>query len=1437
MYRRLAGMFSLVIALLGLAACVGVDDISLVQPNYVKKTAFDGQWYFRQTVIEVPSEASGWQAVYEGMVGDTDKVRFKVTEKALIAYRDFEFIEGIQESRTSTLQHTPIAAWPITDQFDIIRDYNKATGERSNQIVENKDRHWYDREYMRVDWSTEISPNTMGSFGLYLNYLSASPANYYVPNTRDEKDNPDRIEFALPEAGDTRYPQEKPYAFHVTNKYNIEPAYELCLYELNDWFSWSGNCGPATVKLRNSFLKVDPKEVASYEPLQIPDKVQLYHPTQTEPANCTPGTPGCSRVALRSTRLFIPDDPADIKPWCEGNVVNSTVRIREFACTPQFLNSSLAQTCGVIPQDCDVARADHFDKFGFFRNERLVYDRDRNIAESARKFLGNRFNIWEKSRDPVIGADGKQAVDGFGKPIYQTIPMRDRKTKKIVFYMNPQYPLEDPKMVEAYRMIGCEWNNAFKQAVGAARGLTVTPPPRGTCLPPNYGVDYLREVEDIFVVKENTCSVQGIKKWSRDHGKEQVLAGAGFPLDSLTRANIEPACATLEWETRGEPKDSRFTWEKQGDLRYSFLHWVDRQQFNGPLGLGPSASDPETGMVLSGTANMYGAAVDTISAYAADIVGILNGTIPSLPYMEGDIIRQQIEKAGKRHYRIAAEPIPDGFAENLNKLVQDTIGRDWMLDQKIKMAERAGTKPLGSLTDGHGEPGAVGHAAEVDTLFDRIRGTKLETGLLDDNFSKAAFGSRFGWKPGMSITREMLDVAGPLAKFTPKAANERFKKQLKRSFIPHNGCAYEAGFADDTVIGLAMQYKNCDATGQNCNPTSWEDVKRQMRRDIMVSVSLHEIGHNVGLTHNFEASTDALNYMDDFWKIRNAVGGDAQQMALKRAPEFKYASVMDYARNWFTEMHGLGKYDTAAIKFGYTNLVERPRRNPDQTFVEPVSATTSQVLEFDLDILLRYIDDYTSIPSRMGSVAKIGERDNANYDDVKKLRVQAMLSNANNADTSTPKTTLKANPVEIPYRYCPDQFAQYGLTCRMWDQGASQREIIEDMSQRWKTYYIFGAFKRDRFNYDYWGYIMSLYSRYFQWFSNEFQWYAYWGGGQSAFSKDLGYAAVQGLNALVDVLQSPAPGRFCKDGPAPSNTSYGTDMFLPTNWFTANNQCLQGQQSVDVQIPDGMDYWFDFSDNNNYYITKVGSLYMKLFALIALTDSTSAFYRADALSSIESFSISFFRTFREQLLTVMGGLITDDYKEWAAVITSTGANGGAEYSSRVLVDPRDIAAGKIITALPPPGTIGVIAPASVMNITQVTPTSVKPLGHYTMKLYANYFGMGSLTSSLDRQMDFAKYGLVAIPGTDLDFTCPAARLVQVTDPTSFQTYAACQSDDNRSFAYEYVRRAKEYHDTMYVPCMNDVNCQYKLGRKNTMMRYIEWMDTQRLYYRYLAAER
>src|SRR5205085_2579208 len=45
-------------------------------------------------------------------------------------------------------------------------------------------------------------------------------------------------------------------------------------------------------------------------------------------------------------------------------------------------------------------------------------------------------------------------------------------------------------------------------------------------------------------------------------------------------------------------------------------------------------------------------------------------------------------------------------------------------------------------------------------------------------------------------------------------------------------------------------------------------LKKDLREQIFLAVTLHEVGHNMGCRHNFRGSYDALNYFPDYWKLR-----------------------------------------------------------------------------------------------------------------------------------------------------------------------------------------------------------------------------------------------------------------------------------------------------------------------------------------------------------------------------------------------------------------------------------------------------------------------------------------------------------------------------------------------------------------------------------------
>src|SRR5690606_30656616 len=129
------------------------------------------------------------------------------------------------------------------------------------------------------------------------------------------------------------------------------------------------------------------------------------------------------------------------------------------------------------------------------------------------------------------------------------------------YWLNPDFP-ED--LYGGAQEIARQWNEALRTTVAALQGRE------------------LAEVPDVFEVRPNGCSPANLRSYVAGERRaakiaEQVIGG----IDKLTLQNQERLCAALEAKLG-------YRWQKNGDLRHSFVYWVDRPQLAGPLGYGPS---------------------------------------------------------------------------------------------------------------------------------------------------------------------------------------------------------------------------------------------------------------------------------------------------------------------------------------------------------------------------------------------------------------------------------------------------------------------------------------------------------------------------------------------------------------------------------------------------------------------------------------------------------------------------------------------------------------------------------------------------------------------------------------------------------------------------------------------------------------------------------
>lgn len=241
------------------------DDINRVQPGYVRKAIFqtEDEWYYLRTVTHGETTNA---YVIEGW-GDwfVDRVKFKIQENVLIAYKPYEPIPGAgygEWEGNDFFEGPVLAAWPITSHFDIIRGYDPATNLRTNIIQENAvDQVWYDREYMRVDWATNLVENRtfFGDYTLAWFPVSLVSDGTYWQNMETAPTDPHSARFS------------NDYVEYSTNHFigmDVWTCFQFTGYSL---YTGLDGCGYGEAKVRHSFQRIETP--SDYIPREFPDSV------------------------------------------------------------------------------------------------------------------------------------------------------------------------------------------------------------------------------------------------------------------------------------------------------------------------------------------------------------------------------------------------------------------------------------------------------------------------------------------------------------------------------------------------------------------------------------------------------------------------------------------------------------------------------------------------------------------------------------------------------------------------------------------------------------------------------------------------------------------------------------------------------------------------------------------------------------------------------------------------------------------------------------------------------------------------------------------------------------------------------------------------------------------------------------------------------------
>jgi len=227
-------------------------------------------------------------------------------------------------------------------------------------------------------------------------------------------------------------------------------------------------------------------------------------------------------------------------------------------------------------------------------------------------------------------------------------------------------------------------------------------------------------------------------------------------------------------------------------------------------------------------------------------------------------------------------------------------------------------------------------------------------------------------------------------------------KKSRNTPDPSIGCFYEFSYEDEDYVGLAKQkgklqrdlvaqFKAAGKSDADALVAAKAEVYNSLRREAYRSVTEHEIGHTLGLMHNFIASADPLNYQDGYWEMRKEtigvnVGGrrvmpvTPQNLVDAAKPnqaqidasmyEYQYSSIMDYGARVNAQNRGTGKYDDAAILFAYSggfepgwvevfNEMRSDYANPNITIPVDNQARVFTVRGAHVELPLAQVEHYT----------------------------------------------------------------------------------------------------------------------------------------------------------------------------------------------------------------------------------------------------------------------------------------------------------------------------------------------------------------------------------------------------------------------------------------------------------------------------------------------
>ncbi|MBT9560745.1 MAG: zinc-dependent metalloprotease [Myxococcales bacterium] len=1388
-------------AMMATSCAQEMGEITRVQNNLTKKVDLRGEWYYRTTVVDAPYTSLEF---FPGNQSMLQRGVFEIQEKTLYFYRTYELMiggeiqgaasdidtplyevddsgnvvmgaDGKPKQQTYTrrvgnelvtfqkfvYRGVPLAAFAIDSHFDVQRGYNALTGEETNVVDEDTStRNWYEREYMRVQWgSNNFTPvDFPGAAGVS---SSGTIPSELLDSEFDREEAPVYVrdgEGAL-EYFDYQWKATYGAALGYQEGYGTFPA---CLYY--PWFLGQiTECISERVTHRDAFMRAAPSDYVAKDYDEKDLKKFGYFRNERSQYDAVYGNTysGASRRIQRH-RIF------------EDYVV-----AKGAAC--EVSGQSAQSTCGT-GEICDLLDA---DGKGFCvaadPDDRLDYAK--MTGKPVVYYLSQAF-----PRDLVPSS--LRLADNWSKPLDDVIAVRGAQKPAAAMFTLCENNLAEA--TAAMAAMGKDINNAADVTAAQGAKLLASIDP-AVC----QSMDSAKRFGDLrysliaSINKPISYGLYGYGPSSADPLSGENISANAYMYTPAMKQGANMAMLAIELQT-----GIRSFWETV------YANQVRERSEKTRLG------------AAQGGLPKY-----TLASAKQVARGMLSPEVAARLQTYG--VERSDQRYAENRMSILAKKAPGIAAQfatdDVKMMLKDPSLADPSKDTLESLAKR-----LGPQAWGH-------HNANLGKKLEKERVKSTHACRFEDHFADNAI---------LGLAREYGGAMNQAVCDAVKAnGNELFDFQ---AFEELSGTCNAAGaesadgllrceevtiddkgtkglyWANPCTVGkLKAQLANAIVDLEQTNPYNLDldyyppdPVYTDTKHDIVNSaqrliadaieakrneiiqvlyeriyqgVAEHEVGHTLGLRHNFEASTDAINFGEKYWNLKGEFGtdghfhaydmfaGETLQQAASNLRQMQTASVMDYSAKFNDRFEGVGYYDRAAIRYGYGGLVEVFNKAPesaqfDQYMADPSAkdpSNTPLVPDFastHLEKVFKRVH-YTRIPDLF-----MAEGD--------KAKALAALHDR----SYVPVSQLAASgKTEVPYRFCSDELSYRIPTCATRDSGVDSFEIVRNALADYEQYWPIWGYWHNSVLFQPDAYYNRIASQFaaikmqLQWWGLEYQRFNRDGWWEARFNQPWHEDENGGLNGALAVVDSLNTLAAAFGRPEPGNHGYTSakDTFEPLPSF---DSALYSNFKVITPLNCEARQMYPEYDYDAYLPvpTRAGAIYDRLVAYEVLADPTGMFIANDTTPDVQKYMLSYFTLYPTELMNLYAGMIANKTDLWGWYMVTDDSGTPDHCVRRNLVGPN----AKNIDELR--GSLGAGEKAWAFN---PEPQYTFPTTRFRVPMLAALYGLSLFNDNFNNS--FVDVTRVFVDGHKDGITPTVdAEVTSFTDPLSGKTYTATASKFN-----------------------------------------------------------